>query len=911
MRRASLVFGSTTFAVSTVLAVFFLGLACGSYLFGRVGQRTSRPLQLYALIEIGLGLFALVSPYAFDLADNCYGAVYRVFAERSQLLFLVRILLVSLIILPPTILMGATLPLFCRQYVVSDSRVASAVGLLYGVNTLGAALGCATAGLVLLPAIGLWRTVLVGAALNVLCGIAVGVLRISKEAAPEIRGEASSEPVTRTGTGSRAPVSILFFSVGFVALGAEVLWTRYLGLLIHNTVYTYTLTLTVVLVGIVLGSILASRFSDRSASRARYFGALQVLTGLSILTLMMLPPNFWRGTGKGLWMYFVLLLPPAVLSGASFPLAVRMVVAEASNASVGTGRMAAINTLGGILGSLLVGFVGLPLLGLKTSLLSITGVSLMSGFAAWIWLNRTDALFYRGAAIVISSLVWFGIPLVTGTRIPADFLGSREHLVDFREGVGSNLAVVQDGEVLALEIDRMWQGESIRNHQAIAAHVPMLLHPDPKSVVVVGVGVGQTASRFLMYDIDRLQCVDIEPTIFEFIRKHFDAKWMDDERVTQIHEDGRSYLWHDDTMYDVISLELGQILRPGVAFFYTADFYHRARKRLNPGGLLVQFVPLQLLTTPQVRDVVRTFLDAFPQSLLWYNRAELLLIGVNDERFKLNSAPLERLASNEQVHRDLKTSYWGSSAYWLNRPHVFLGGYLMGTRGLANLADSARLYRDDLPVLDYATSQAADKEWNEIPTLADVREHLEPVKTLLNFELPPNDISAIADIREKNLATIEIRRLIRRVSALKPSTDSEQIIALLLEATRLNREHVVINEMLWTTLIGQRRYEEARAYYAESVRIRPQDARAQYRLAIALHNLRRIDEAIQHYTAAIALRPNDAEMRNSLGVALAQSGNLTQAVQHLEEAVRLRSGDTNAKQNLDRVRTDLESAPRR
>ena len=380
MRKASLIFGSTTFAISTVLAVFFLGLAGGSYLFGRIAQVTTRPLKLYALIEFALGALALVSPYAFDLADNFYGGLYRAFADHTGFLFLLRFILVSLVVLPPTILMGGTLPLFCRQYVTSDSRIASSVGVLYGVNTLGAALGCVAAGLVLLPTIGLRLTVWIGAVLNILCGIAVASLRTIE--APPIETPCQE---TQSPTGSRVLIALLFFSVGFVALGSEVLWTRYLGLLIHNTVHTYTLTLAVVLVGIVFGSMLASQFFDKSAIRARYFGTLQVLTGLAVLTLMTLPKDVWQGFEGELGLYFILLLPVAILSGASFPLAVRMVVENISSASIGTGRMAAINTLGGIFGALVVGFVCLPAFGLKISLLLITGVSLATGFVAWMW----------------------------------------------------------------------------------------------------------------------------------------------------------------------------------------------------------------------------------------------------------------------------------------------------------------------------------------------------------------------------------------------------------------------------------------------------------------------------------------------------------------------------------------------
>ena len=872
MRKASLIFGSTIVAVSTVLAVFFLGLAVGSYLFGRISQATTRPLKLYVLIEFALGGLALASPYAFDLADNLYGGLYRAFADHTLLLFGSRFILVSLVVLPPTILMGGTLPLFCRQYVTSDSRIASSVGVLYSVNTLGAALGCVAAGLVLLPTVGLRVTVWIGAALNILCGIAVASLRTI-----EAPSTVTSHGKTQSPTSSSVLISLLFFSVGFVALGSEVLWTRYLGLLIHNTVYTYTLTLAVVLVGIVLGSILASRFSDKSAMRARHFGTLQVLTGLMVLILMTLPKHVWQGFEGELGLYFILLLPAAILSGASFPLAVRMVVADISSASIGTGRMAAINTLGGIFGALAIGFVCLPAFGLKISLLLITGVSLATGFVAWTWLDRNPSLSFRGTAVAISILIWIGIPFVAGTRIPADFLGERGNLVAFREGVGSNLAVLRDKDLLTLEIDRLWQGENRKNQQVMAAHIPMLFHPNPRSTLVVGIGTGQTASRFLMYDIAHLECVDIEPTIFEFVREHFDPAWMEDGRVALISEDGRNYLRHSDAKHDLISLEVGQIFRPGVAFFYTADFYRRARERLNPGGVLAQFVPSLFFTTEQLQSVLRTFLDTFPQSALWFNSSEFLLIGVNSEEIKLHSTALERLSSNNRVHQDLSYGYWEGPQNWLNRPPVLLAGHLIGPRGLDELAGNARLYRDDLPALDYATRFVHKTGQNEIPLLNELRKHLEPVAAIADFELSPDVTSRIEEMRKKNLGGLTASALVRQAKALNPSKDHKQMTQLLSKAVRANRENFDASRILGDALMFQGKYKEA----------------------------------IQHYEGALRLRPKHAETHNNLGFALGQRGNFIGALHHFKEAVRLRPNYTDAKRNLARVRAILKSAPQR
>lgn len=900
IRKASLVFGATTFAVSTVLAVFFLGLACGSYLFGRIGQRISRPLRLYALIEIGLGLLALASPHAFDLVDALYGVLYRAMADHTGLLFLARVLLVGLVVFPPTLLMGGTLPLFCRQYVVDQGHITRSIGALYGVNTLGAALGCVTAGLVLLPTLGLQQTVQLGAGLTILCGIAVGALPLARQTVA-----ASPHPTTDVAD-DRTPrvIPVLFFAVGFAALGGEVLWTRYLGLLVNNTVYTYTMTLTAALIGIALGSLLVARFFNQSSQRARFFGALQVLSGLAVLILMVQPPHFWRTIGD-LWVYGVLILPPAVLSGASFPLAVRLVVGEVAKATAGTGRMAALNTLGGVLGSLLIGFAGLPFWGLEKSLLLVTGVSLATGCVAWIALDRAGSLLFRSAAVGLAVLVWLAIPRLWETRVPADFLGERDSLVAFREGFGSNLAISQSNDVLRLEIDRWWQGDSRKTHQVLAAHIPMLLHPDPRRVLVVGVGTGQTASRFLMYDIDHLAGVDIEPTIFDFIRPHFDSRWMADERVALISADGGNYLRHTDAQYDVISLEVGQLHRPGVAFFYTADFYHRARQRLRTGGLLSQFVPLSFLTPAQLRSALQSFLDAFPQSVLWYNTAELLLIGVRDNGFKCDASSLDRLSSNPRVYRDLAVSYWGGPDHFLHHPRVFLSGFLMGPNGLAELAAGAPLYRDDRPVLDYAAGQefVGGRETQHLDAL---RAHLEPVASLGQF-----DFSAEADIdkiRASNLAAIAVGDLIKQV--YDPDLSEADLEERLAKALRLHPEHFEANLRLAQILTRQRRYEEARGYYAEAVRINALDFLAQQGLGLVLHRLGRSAEAIPHYRQALRLRPDHAETHHNLGVALGQQGDFSLAQRHLQEALRLRPGYADAQRNLARIiQAARQSAP--
>ena len=686
VRLASLAFGSTTVALSTVLAVFFAGLAAGSELFGRWAQRARRPLRVYAALEIGLAVLAMLSPTAFEVADSLYGAVYRAIGDRPALLVALRATLICAILLPPTVLMGGTFPLFCRQFVRSEGTIGRSVGLLYATNTLGAAAGCALTGYVLLPTLGVHGALACGAALSGAAGIAVWSLRVEGPPPAVVeRATPADRPRVRT-------VAWLFFASGLVAVGSQVVWTRFLALLVSNTVWTYTLTLTVVLVGIVLGSALAARLADRARdTRAVAFGALQIAIGLSLLLTVLLPPPVWQALGGGIATRAALILPVATLSGASFPLAIRMVLDDPRQAGAGAGRMTAINTLGGIIGALLIGFLGLPHLGTAASAQLLAAISVASGALAW-W-TLTDRRPLLRVATGAAAVAWLVIPWAIGTRVPADFLAPRSRLVDWTEGWTSNLSVTRNDGVLQLDIDRWWQGTDVRSHQIMAAHLPMLLHPAPRDVLVVGVGTGQAPSRFSFYDVERLDCVDIEPALFGFVPRHFDSTWMQDPAVRLLREDGRHYITHTARSYDVISLEIGQLFRAGAASFYTEQFYRRAAARLRRGGLLSQFVPLPFLEVETFKRLLRTFAEVFPECSLWYNSSELLIVGVIGDRARLSADRLRLVESEAAIRDDLRYSHWGGRAEWLQHRQNLLAMFLCGPRGVHSARRRRRAIR--------------------------------------------------------------------------------------------------------------------------------------------------------------------------------------------------------------------------
>lgn len=886
IRRASLAFGSTTLALSTVLAVFFLGLALGSQIIGRRSASLRRPLIAYAWLEAGVAVLALLSLPAFGWAESAYGVLYRAWPAAVVGRTIARVLLATLVLLPPALLMGGTLPLFTREFTLAPGRIARSVGGLYALNTLGAALGCLLTGAALIPTLGLRGSILVGAMLSLVAALGTAVAGRAPVVAPERarsgrrgdRGRAKAAPTIapalpvapaeqaeRDERPSRW-IGALAALTGFVALGNEVLWARYLGLVVTNTVLTYTVTIGVVLAGIVLGSAVAARLFDRVRRRDLALGALQVALALVSLGIVLLPPAAWEALGPGLPAFFLLLLPPAVLSGAIFPLLVRMEVDRPAEAGPGTGRIVARNTAGGILGSLVTGFALLPLLGLMGGILVVTGLSLLGGLVSWLALTRTRS---RGRWIAAAAglVAWLALPAVVGTRVPADFLGRRQNLVAWREGRESNLSVVRIIGTKALLIDRQWQGQDRQTHQAYAGHIPMLLHPGAKRVLVVGAGAGQAASRFTMYDLEHLDCVDIEPAVFDMIRSQFDAGWMRDPRVRIVPDDGRELVVHGRDSYDVISIEIGQLFRPGAGSFYTTDFYRRARARLAPGGVVSQFLPIEL-PAPLFRSLVASFLEVFPNSVLWYNTSELLLIGINGDRLRVDPSAIARGMAIPAVHDDMDFDVWGGQTWGVDRLQVLLGGFLCGPAGLSGLARGAPPVRDDRPIVEYLAADAAQTGTDVRPTIDLLRQHLDPLADVLATPLAADTLARIAALRERHLGHLVSMAILGDLedAAGRPGVDA---LAVVSDALRANPDNAKANRIMGDLLADAGRWPEAERSYAHAAERRDRDALAHLGLGRAL--LRRNDAtgALAHFERAQALGGGDLDLSREIEAARA------------------------------------------
>jgi spermidine synthase len=762
IRKGALLIGATPQALGIVVAVFFAGLAVGAYLFGLFSKRTVNPLLWYGILECAIGLIAAATPALFGVAGDLSALAYQ-WADSSQTLhLLVRSSLVAALILPASVLMGGTLPLLCQFSInnrQADIRIAA--GILYAVNTSGAFLGCLLCGVCFIPLLGVNASIWFNALLSFAVG--VGAIRFSgaiqaplpSEVARSVQLPERSAGVMAESKLIRFIMYVLFFLAGFTALGYEILWVRFLSLLIHNTIYTCIFSIGATLLGIAVGGLVVFLLRERPWHDALLFGAANIFIGLSVLSILFQSAASWewiRGSQsvsmQALLSIFIILIP-SIASGISFQMAYRLIAANRINSGRDFGYLTAVSTLGGITGSLLVSFHLLPAIGIYKTLIILTCISVTIGAYAIFALAERIALFRRGMIVCAAAAVWFGIVLSSDTNLPSDFLAQKPEMIEFAEGFSSFIAVVKrDGDKI-LEIDRMWQGQKQKGHQILAAHIPMILHQNPKRVLVIGMGTGQTASRFLMYDIERLDCVDIEKTLPGILQRHFDSAWLGDPRAHVVTDDGRSFTSYSRSAYDIVSIEVGQSFRPQAASFYTVDFYRDVKKRLTKDGLACQFVPLGFFSEEEFRSVLHSFLEVFPQSTLWLNKyAELILIGNATSQPLLNAKRLGLLRSDWKINADLDYSFDNKPWLLLNNKDVFASNFLMGPETLSKLSVNAPRYSDDRPILEYQTARNiyAPGRFHEL-----IEKNLESPDTIFERKVPAATRANIFRIREETV----------------------------------------------------------------------------------------------------------------------------------------------------------------
>lgn len=733
-RKLVLLFGATAHAVSTVLFIFFLGLGVGSFWGGRLADRSPRPLFLYGLFEIIIGLWAVAFILAVGWGEGLVAQVLRVSGLSRGAGIALRMLMATVLLFVPVALMGTTLPLLAR-FVSRDTGVRGRrIGALYAVNTFGAVAGCFAAGFLLLPQFGYTRTTLLGAAINAGAGlIAVLLSRLLERqrgvtcdesqtvpCAEAAKDMADTPPMPHT---AMAVLIGAYAVLGFCGLALEVIWTRLLVMVFLGTTYAYTTMLTTLLCGIALGSAAGSLWADRiRAHSATVFGILLVLAASACVTTLGaiagLPPkmlelhqqfaNDWPGIIRGLFYYsFLTLFLPTFLFGMSFPLAVKTVAGAKDRLGRNIGLLYGANTFGGVAGALAGGFLVLPLFGAHNGILLLSFLLALAGAAAILAgpkapVHKKTLLLALLGALVFASYMVFGRNDVS-RALNAGYIPKDHHVIFYREGVEGTVAVSEPesepgGTNRVLWINRVQATASIERGvrmNRFQAALPLLFERDPREVLFMCLGSGITCGALAQAGFDRIDAVEIAPEVLEAVR-YFAADnlgVLDHPGVRFIVDDGRNFLLTTTNTYDLISFEPMPLALAGVSTFYTQEYYRLCLRRLRPGGLVSQWVPLHSMAPDVVRSLVRTFTAVFPEYCAWFVNADLFLIG-SDQPLKIDFARAAQRLNTPGLREAL-------AAVDYHDPYSVIASFLMDKQGMDAFTGDGDIMADDRPWAEF------------------------------------------------------------------------------------------------------------------------------------------------------------------------------------------------------------------
>lgn len=639
-----LAIGSTSVSLGILLATFMGGLCIGSVWLPRL-RLQMHPLKLYALLEVGIGLFAALVQLSLPYLNRAYISG----AEHGLPGMLLRGILAAICMLPPTILMGGSLPAITRWIEGSPEGV-TWWGYLYGGNTAGAVFGALFAGFYLLRLFNMATGTYVAVAINLaVAGLSLLVagatpfsagLETTGEKSPAASGEIADRPWQVYATIALS---------GATALGAEVVWTRTLAIELLATVYVFSIILGVFLTGLAIGSWAGSRVL-RKMNPAVALGWAQILLTLGIAwtaytMVRSLPfwnddlittPDAWRMWSLDLKRVIYAVLPATLFWGASFPLACAAVARPDEDSGRVTGGVYAANTLGGIVGALAVSLVLIPWIGSQRTQQLLVIVAALSGVLVLLpYLRRSMAMAVGTIAALIGVVFLAGtvsaIPtqLVAYGRFMSSWAGQSTDL-KMVEGRNSSVAYTRwnDGAIYVNVNGHVEATTELADMklQRMVGELPGVLHPNPQKILGIGFGAGVSAGTFTRYpSVKSITVCEIEPVIPPNSTNFFGPQnyyVKNDPRTKIVYDDARHFLLTTTEKYDIIASDPLDVFLKGTAALYSKEYFEVVKKHLNPGGYFTLYVPLYETSEPTIKSELLTFFQAFPNGTIWANNRD-------------------------------------------------------------------------------------------------------------------------------------------------------------------------------------------------------------------------------------------------------------------------------------------------
>jgi spermidine synthase len=728
IRKFGLVFGVDVYTMGTVLSAFMGGLALGSLFFGRLADKSRNPLRLFIILELGIGLFAVLFPFTFRGLVHSYTYAIGISGLAGKGEQFIKFSFSFVYLLIPTTLMGGTLPVAFKFFVKELRTLGWNISRLYSVNNLGAVIGCGLAGFVLIKFLGLTSALYIGACLNLInAGIVFWVSTARKKEDPSAVTYVESSG-SMPGAENILPGPLLrmvlwvFVIEGFATLAYEVLWARiFIGFSYDKTTYFTSVIVLSFIFGLSLGSYIISGWIDRRKDLVTLLAVLEIMIGLSSLALLMLFSRIslylnlqrsmfdsWlRIMGKEYFIFFALLVIPNTLTGMVYPVVSKLYARNIGMLGKRMGTIGFLDTAGSILGSFAAGFLMIPALGVVKSFLAVVLLNLALG-ALLILFNRNLSSKYR-IALLTSLLALSGFMILKAPKteyfswwdksraeIWSNFV---ENVPFYDEGPDATVSIREYNNYYSLNINGHNTAYTTMKDQIanrMLGYIPYMLHRKPKKAMVVGFGLGFTVESLIQPEIDTVEVAEICKGVI--ISGHRLNTWnnnvIDNPKVHVHLEDGRGYLFRTPSRFDIIT---SNAIHPRLSNnIYTRDFYEVCRDKLNPGGIMCQWATPNWLTETEYKAQVKAFIEVFKYCQLWYlNEYSTILIG-SEEPIIIDYDLISRRFMDPKVQEDLKNVN-------MRDPLIFTSQYSMGKEELTKYCEGAPANTDDFPVVEFST----------------------------------------------------------------------------------------------------------------------------------------------------------------------------------------------------------------
>jgi len=708
VRLLGLVFGVSSFAVATVVAVFLLGLGLGSYLFGRWSERTRDPLRIYLYVELGIAVTSLVA-YVVIEALPVYRYLYEYAYNNLGFygLSIARLLLSMVVLLPPVLLIGGTMPLVAKYFLRTPASMGSGFSKIYYLNTLGATAGALLTGFVFVRYFGVIGTLLIAVAGNLLVALIIALSRRDAGVTPPATGEQRAYSY----------MLVFLFLTGFISLGYEMLWVRILSTYGLSTSQAFALILAGFLLGFSVGAWVVARKVDRHRDLEAWFSAAAIVTALSgaiglllfrqfeALTLLLADATPLSQLTLGMALAFTVSFVPAVFMGIQFPLGVRIYARDIERIGAKAGNTYFSNTLGCVFGSLLTGFVLIPFVGMWNTTLLLVNLSLAIAVAFLLrgrrparvqWVSLVVVAAVANLLVLADSKTFHAELKGPDLRTPAEGFD----VIYYAEGLSGTVTAVERANYRGLFVD----GQNVSGTDPVLladskmlAHTPLLLAENPKVALTVGYGTGTTSGSMLLHDVE-VHAVEIEEKIIEAapLFSEVNNRSYADPDLDIVLDDARNYIATTDQAFSVIVTDVTNLKYKRNPYLYTREYFEIMQHALSAEGVAAAWLPVGGLSFNDLRILIATFDSVFPHTTAWYFTQFpthfIILVGTPEPTL-VNLAELrERMAPVEHDLRSLD----------VDNVYELASMLLLGENDVDSLVENAPLHTDNRPILEYS-----------------------------------------------------------------------------------------------------------------------------------------------------------------------------------------------------------------